>query len=195
MADGNFTIAVDLGMQVDPTAAVVVERQIAIIERAFDEPEYHDHFVVRALRRWPLHTSYDDVVADIAELIRVRGLQDVVVAMDLTGPGRLAGRVFIEAYLEGKLGTRYPRGYWITGAQTPSTGVHVSKRDLVTGALLAFNRGRVHVPADIPYAAVLRDELAATRGGSRRRVSRFSRTALATLRTMTWSSPSCSGCT
>jgi hypothetical protein len=79
----------------------------------------------------------------------------------------VAGRVFIEAYLEGKLGTRYPRGYWITGAQTPSTGVHVSKRDLVTGARLAFNRSRVHVPPDIPYAAVLRDELA----GYSRRVS------------------------
>src|SRR2546426_1143626 len=112
-----------------------------------------------------LHTSYDDVVADIGALIRSGGLQDAVVAMDLTGPGRLAGRVFIEAYLEGKLGTRYPRGVWITGAQTPSTGIHVSKRDLVTGALLAFNRGRVHVSADIPSAGVLRDELA---GYSRR---------------------------
>jgi hypothetical protein len=41
----------------------------------------------------------------------------------------------------------------------------VAKRDLVTGALVAFNRGRVHVPPDIPYADVLRDELA---GYSRR---------------------------
>ena len=55
-------------------------------------PEYRDHFAVRALRRWPLHTSYDDVVADIGELIRSSGLQDAVIALDLTGPGRLAGR-------------------------------------------------------------------------------------------------------
>jgi hypothetical protein len=41
------------------------------------------------------------------------------------------------------------------------------RSNLVTGALLAFNRGRVHVPPDIPYAAVLRDELA----GYSRRVS------------------------
>jgi len=165
VADGNFVIAVDLGMQVDPTACAVVERQIEIVERGFDEPEYRDHFVVRALRRWALQTSYDDVVADVAGLVRARGLQDAVIALDLTGPGRLAGRVFIEAYLEGKLGTRYPWAYTITGAQTPSSGGHVAKRDLVTNALVQFNRGRVHIPPDIPYAAVLRDELA---GYSRR---------------------------
>lgn len=165
MADGNYVIAVDLGMHVDPTAAGVVERQIEIIEPAFQEPEYRDHFVVRALRRWPLHTSYDDVAADIGELIRTSGLQEAVIALDLTGPGRLAGRVFIDAYLKGKLGTRYPWGYTITGAQTPSHAGHVTKKDLVTGALIAFNRGRVHVPPDIPYAGELRDELA---GYSRR---------------------------
>ena len=160
MADGNYTIAVDLGMHVDPTAACVLERQIEILEPAFQEPEYRDHFAVRALRRWPLHTSYDDVVADIGELIRSSGLQDAVIALDLTGPGRLAGRVFIEAFLKGKLGARYPWAYTITGASTPSRGGHVAKRDLVTGALVAFNRGRVHIPPDIPYAAELRDELA-----------------------------------
>jgi hypothetical protein len=167
VADGNYVIAVDLGQQVDPTAACVVERQIEIVERGFDQPEYRDHHVVRALRRWPLHTSYDDVVADVADLVRARGLQDAVIALDLTGPGRLAGRVFIEAYLEGKLGSRYPWAFVVTGAQTPSHGGHVTKRDLVTNALIAFNRGRVHVPPDIPYAAVLRDELA----GYSRRVS------------------------
>jgi hypothetical protein len=69
------------------------------------------------------------------------------------------------ADLEGKLGTRYPWAYTITGAQTPSTGGHVSKKDLVTNALVQFNRGRVHIPADIPFAEVLKQELA---GYSRR---------------------------
>lgn len=67
--------------------------------------------------------------------------------------------------LGGQAGERYPWAYTITGAQTPSTGGHVTKKHLVTNALVQLNRGRVHIPADIPFADVLKQELA---GYSRR---------------------------
>jgi hypothetical protein len=172
-------------MYVDPTAAAVVEPQVEIIPHAFEEDEHHEHWVVRALRRWPLHTSYDKVIADVGEVMRSRDLRDALIVLDVTGPGRFAGDVFMAAHRAGKLGSRWPWAYTIGGAQVPTRNEHIAKKDPVTNALLALNRRRVHIPAEIPYADVLKQELAGYSHRVTRRASASSRTVRATRRTTT----------
>jgi hypothetical protein len=123
-----YLLGLDLGKARDHSAVAVLER---LWKPHPDEVErWVSHYAVRHLRRWPLHTSYTRVAADLAELVRRPPLNWPVLVVDQTGVGQavvdLLAQAQLAAALErvvitgGRRTTRSVRGAW-----------HVPKKELV----------------------------------------------------------------
>jgi hypothetical protein len=82
----DYVIGLDLGQARDYSALAVVERtRPSLPDRG---GRARSRYAVRHLRRWPLHTSYTAVAADLAGLVRTPPLRRPVVVVDQTGVGR-----------------------------------------------------------------------------------------------------------
>ena len=82
MAD--YCIGLDLGKSSDFSALVVVE-----VDEVHDDESgrWLRRHGVRHLRRWPLHTPYPQVVAEVTALLRQSPLRDAALVVDQTGVG------------------------------------------------------------------------------------------------------------
>lgn len=147
---GAYTIGLDLGKQRDPSA-------LSVVERKGKAPAYQH--LVRHLHRWPLGTSYPDIVADLAALVgkmpREHGAPQL--ATDVTGVGmgvfdfikqaKLPVRHTPILIVSGRAVTQDERGVW-----------HVPKIELVSTMAAVLGAQRLAV-ANLPLAPVLKREL------------------------------------
>lgn len=182
----NQVLSVDLGAAADYTAAALIEQYHVVApgdprpaEARFEEVlppaadgahwrgntdiRVIDHWAVRALFRWPLNTSYVDIVEEIVRLMaepEIRNTTQLVV--DYAGPGRPVFDLFWEAYNNDRMGPWTPWPCTLSGGfrTDASKGKSLHKGDAIAKLLAASQRGRLHVPDDIPLADAFRRELA-----------------------------------
>jgi phage FluMu gp28-like protein len=135
----RFYIGLDLGQARDFTA-------VAVIEYHIDSRQLH----CRHLERYPLGTTYPQIVDRVRDLVRALPAGSHLV-VDATGVGRPVCDMLDEAGLPHQAVT-------ITGGNT-ETATGVPKRDLVSVLLATMQGGRLKFAADMPYLKALVDEL------------------------------------
>jgi hypothetical protein len=145
----------DLGQTSDFSALAVVERTTQ--PHATKARQTVQHFAVRHLHRWPLGTSYPQVVADVKTLFASPQLKETVLAIDRTGVGRAVVDQFVSAGISASL-----QPLTITGGEKSSAG-SVAKKDLVSAVQVPLQDRRLKIAEGLPLASVLAEELAAFR--------------------------------
>jgi hypothetical protein len=156
---GDYLIGLDLGQTRDYSALAVMER---VWTPASDGAgRLVSHYAIRHLQRWPLHTSYTAVVADLAGLVRTPPLSWPVLVVDQTGVGQAVVDFLAKAPLAAAL-----ERVVITGgrrmSQDASGAWHVPKKVLVRCLQAVLSSRRLHVAA-LPERTVLLEELLAFR--------------------------------
>jgi hypothetical protein len=157
----RYTVGVDLGQTIDPTAVAVIEKQrkpALGIGRVPDPLEYFPPvYRVRHLERIPLRSSYPDIVSHVGRLMATAPLSSGArLVIDQTGVGRPIYDMFRAAGLR-------PTGITITSGDSWSCdgdSYRVSKLLLVSRLQAALHSGLLQVASSLPEAAALKAELA-----------------------------------
>ena len=144
----EYTVGLDPGQTVDPTAIAVVQR----IDGG-TKPLYR----CGHLERLPLNTTYPDVITHTRRLLQqspLLGRAELV--LDLTGIGRPVGDMFRQEGL-------HPIKVTITAGHEEKIGErgehHVAKLILVSQVQALLHDGRLQIQKDLAEAPVLRSEL------------------------------------
>lgn len=150
---GCYSIGLDLGQAAEPSALAVLERQQ---QERIDTPRT---FHCRHLQRWPLRTSYAQIIADTAELIndKLKSAAGTILTVDITGVGTAVLQLFRAQPIYARL-----QPVLITGGDVTSndgTLARVPKRDLVTSTQVALQEGRLKIAPSLPDADLLAHEL------------------------------------
>jgi hypothetical protein len=140
----RFTLGLDLGQAQDYSALVIVEQD----EQRFNVPH---------IQRWPLGTSYPQIVADVTAMMLRPELAECALVVDATGVGRPVVELFVA-------GECHPHGVMITGGshatRDPDTGYwHVPKKELVSTVQVALQSSLLQIARALPEAATLTEEL------------------------------------
>jgi hypothetical protein len=155
----DYFIGLDLGQARDHSALAVVERVAEPRPDGGGRPL--SRYAVRHLRRWPLHTSYAAVAADLAALVRAPPLCGPVVVVDQTG----VGLAVVDVLARSRLAAALERVV-ITGGRRTARGAcgawHVPKRELVFCLQRLVRSGRLRVAA-LPESQPLIEEMLAFR--------------------------------
>jgi hypothetical protein len=151
----EYFTGLDLGQTQDFTALAVAER--TTVSDPAREGQTVFHFAIRHLHRWPLGTSYPQVVADVKALFAAPPLTGTVLAIDRTGVGRAVVDQFVSAGISASL-----RPLTSTGGEK-SGGGSVAKKDLVGAVQVPLQNRRLRIAEGLPLASVLAEELAAFR--------------------------------
>ncbi len=151
----NYVIGLDIGQHVDHAALAIVERllRVSAVDHTMT-PEYADIYRIVHLRQWQLNTSPQTVLDDISDMIRgAKGeLEWAAIAYDATGIGASWTEVIRRRHRAGDLTRFGPRGYIITGAETPSKDPSVRKIDLMSKIQVTANQGRLELDPDLHLA-------------------------------------------
>jgi len=143
----DFIIGLDLGQVQDYTA-------LTIIEKVYPPDEEHLYHL-RHIERFPLHTSYPDVVDKVKEYLKSFQTYDsVYLVIDSTGVGLGIMDMFIIEYL-------YPIGITITGGteiNRDGDNYKVPKRDLVTCLQILFQTERLKIAKNLRHVDTLIQE-------------------------------------
>jgi hypothetical protein len=151
----QLIVGADLGAVHDPTAVSVSE--CSWVRRPDGRPV--PEFAIRHLFRFPLGTSYVDIVKDIAELVKRPPLVNPLLALDQTGVGRPIVDMFRAAQVRARLRPIViTAGASVTAADDGAT--RAPKKLLASLVQRALQERRVRC-ADLPERALLLDELAA----------------------------------
>ncbi len=151
-----LTVGLDLGQAQDYSALAVVEHvwalppDVVLSGGTLADYPWHHEFHVRALRRWPLGTSYVAVVEDVSTVMSSPALRGATLLFDATGVGRAVGDLFRDKYIEGRMGDNHP---------CPVTITAPLKENLISNLIVALQRGRLSVSPDLLLGDALRDEL------------------------------------
>lgn len=149
-APPSVVVGLDLGQAADFTAIAVVEKVPAA--------EVDPLFLVRHLERLPLGTGYPAVVEHVRAMFEAKELAGATLAVDQTGVGRPVVDLLRQA--KGKWRKLLP--VTITAGQAATrdgAGWRVPKIELVSAMQVALQDRRLKVAADLPFAAVLVEEL------------------------------------
>lgn len=154
-----FVIGLDLGQKRDHSAAVVVEKPVPLLP--FLRPEDRV-LTVRAAERIPLGTPYPEIVEMMRHVVNLPALQGqtCVLAVDATG----VGRPVVEMLQRANLG-RQITAVTITSGDRQSSrsgegdSMNVPKRDLISGLLVALEKGELRISKNINEAGTLVREL------------------------------------
>jgi hypothetical protein len=85
----DYFVGLDLGQARDYTAAAVLQRSWVEWKHPHEaRPKLVAYYECGYLQRWPLGTSYPDMVRDVCTLVRRPPLDCPVLAVDATGVGR-----------------------------------------------------------------------------------------------------------
>jgi len=155
-----FTVGVDLGQAIDPTAVLVVEsgRPDPTPQDARPPIEH----LVRHIERVPLGTSYIDVVekiSHVAETVAAAFGQSVMTVVDATGVGRP-----VVDMLRRRLALPLRAVTFTAAADEVHPDPHayrVPKRDLVQSLEVVLQGRRLHTAPGLLLAEDLRAELQA----------------------------------
>ena len=168
MSEFRYYLGVDLGREKDPTAVVLLEKEVPVrqVERRvrtsggwivprIDTERLPPLYRVRYIERLPLRTSYPEVVERIRTLLetpQLRGQTTLVV--DRTGVGVAVTDLLRREGLK-------PRPITITGGDLISydDGIRCPKRELVSTVAIALEGGSLTIDNKLSDAAVLREEL------------------------------------
>ena len=149
----DHILGLDLGQSQDYTALAVLER-CWVSDTARQQSV--SRLAVRHLRRWPLGTSYTQVVLDVGRLVRTPPLSNPLLAVDQTGVGMAVVDMFRQARLPARL-----RSILITSGHEVTAlgfGWHVPKKELVSVLQVLLQQRRLKV-APLPEREVLVKEL------------------------------------
>jgi len=149
----DYFLGLDLGQTRDFTALAVLERQPPTdAGTAVEPPEY----ALRHLHRFPLGTTYTEIVPAVAALVRSGPLAESPVVVDQTGVGRAVVDLMRQA-----IGWVVP--VTITGGHaatvTEDHSFHVPKKELVTSLQVVMQSRRLRIARQLHEAAVLVREL------------------------------------
>jgi hypothetical protein len=138
-----FIIGLDFGQVRDFTALVVIEPC-----KVNEQREYH----ARHLQRFPLGTSYPDVVQGVKDLVKSPPINNhYIILADNTGVGRPVINLMHEAGLQ-------TLDITITGG-LQADGYNVPKRDIVSALQILLQKGLLKFAAELPEAQTLVKEL------------------------------------
>jgi hypothetical protein len=163
----DFFVGVDFGQAQDYTAVSILHRREIVEPQNVRLAEYTpgleveeclvDLFDLVHLERFPLNTSYLDIVDRIARMLYAPELQgNRVLVVDQTGCGRPVTDMLKGRNLAPLIGITITGGNAVS--QTPD-GFNVPKRDLVSVLQLHLQSGRLGIAATLPDADLLRDEI------------------------------------
>jgi hypothetical protein len=179
----DVIVGLDLGQASDPTALAVIRRTIAPDATAPPVPNQRSRVRVTLdvvhIERYPLLTSYPEVVSIVKALVRQPGIAPSPrLAIDATGVGRAVSDMFIDAGIEAEI---YP--ITLTSGETPrrdrwnhsgTIGYWVPKNETITLTRTLLQTGRLRVAKGIALAEVLRRELLDFRARINERTARTS---------------------
>jgi hypothetical protein len=155
----HFTVGLDLGQSVDPTAVAIIEKvRTPVLTRGKvpDRIPYVVTYGCRHLERLPLRMTYPDIVLHVRQMMATAPLTgDSKLVIDASGVGRPIFDLFKEAGLR-------PAGVVITGGDgwSEDCGMfRVSKQLLVSQLTRATHSGAICIAAELPEAHALRAEL------------------------------------
>ena len=153
-------IGLDLGQQADFTALCLLE---------WERPRYplgplpRPDYNVRTLKRWPLGTSYVEVVEGLVKFYGLAELRGAVLVADATGCGRPVVDMLAMALVKAKVPAGGLVAVTITGGHkmtlAGSGEWHVPKKTLVSVLQVLLQTRRLHVAPELPEAATLLREL------------------------------------
>src|SRR5579885_3577663 len=152
----DYLAGLDLGQGAEHTALAVVER---VRTPHPDNPlRTIRGYGVRYLKRWPLHTAFEDITRDVAGLLALLSPRQPLLAVDQTGVGQAVVGMVRRADIPASL---YPVTITFGTAVTPpgeDGSLHVPKKDLagVLSVLLQGQRLRI---AALPDSELLGREL------------------------------------
>lgn len=165
LTQSSFFIGCDLGQSQDYSALTIAEKVTA----RHSQQEVWDYagtppalppprYAVRYLRRWPLQTSYPQIVRDVKTLLERPELQkNSTLAIDATGCGAPVLDMFKEAHLPCSL-----YGVFITGGNSVSREgivLRVPKRDLVGVVNVLLQSRTLDIVPTLSDASLLTAEL------------------------------------
>ncbi len=168
----GFYIGLDLGQAADFSAVLVNERtesRVITLKRKPWQPEPIEagsrpiiRHRIRFIHRYPLGTSYPDIVASVkgllAQLPEMRDRPELWV--DGTGVGRGVVDIFREAGLS-------PVSVAITAGamanQISQFEIRIPKRELASLVQAALQSGRIEIARDLAHSRTLEDELSSFR--------------------------------
>ncbi len=154
-APTRYFVGLDLGTLADYTAAVVLERPWAL--PGAPDPVYQ----LRHLHRWPLGTSYLQVAAGVAELLKRPPLPGCDLVVDATGAGRPVVEMINLAVARAQARGNVAAVTLTAGAQETLTARakwNVAKLRLVSTLQAVLSSGRLAVAA-VQHRDALRTEL------------------------------------
>lgn len=140
-----YYMGLDLGQVKDYTALTIIERPPGI---PFN---YH----VRALKRFPIGTSYPDIVAKINDVTKHPDVQPNLLVLDATGVGAPIADMFRQKNL-------YFIPVIITGADKVNIGqgvLRVPKRDLVSTLQVLLQTEKLKIAGSLSESQTLVEEL------------------------------------
>jgi hypothetical protein len=154
----SYFLGLDLGLAPEYTALAALERTKA---DAQGPGRYLWKYAVRHLERFPIGTSYDDVLKRVLELVKKLPRGAVTLVADQTGVGAPVVEVFRRPELRGML-----RRVVITAAPVGSheNGLYtVPKREIASALQILFQSRRLHIAQQLTHAELLSRELMAFR--------------------------------
>ena len=147
-ANINHLIGLDLGQTHDPSALCILERREVHLQPVT--------YQGRGLKRWPLGTTYPEIVEDVLTIASKPELIDPVLVVDQTGVGRAVVDLFRYAEVPCAFAP-----VTITGGMNASQSdgeYHVPKKDIVGGLQVLLGHSRIKF-APSPLRELLIKEL------------------------------------
>jgi len=147
-------IGLDLGQVSDYTA-------LAVVRANGKDSKGRPVWAVPHLERWPLGTSYPDIVAAVSTL--VRSLDQPALVIDATGVGRAVADLFREADLsvDDLVAVTIVCGH--RTSRLAGGEIHVPKKDLVGAVQSVLQSRRLKIARSLPLAPTLTQELSTFR--------------------------------
>jgi len=140
-----FFLGLDLGQAKDYTALTIIERP----------PGMPFKYNVRSLKRFPIGTSYPEIVDKICKVTKHPDVQPNLLVIDATGVGAPIADMFRQKNLN-----FIP--VIITGADKVSRdqrAVRVPKRDLISTLQVLLQTKKLKIAGSLPEAQILIEEL------------------------------------
>ena len=169
-----YIVGLDLGQAQDYSALCVAEQvPIPLTEQdranrpvigwgsasgvMYGAPKQRHAYRIGHLQRWPLGTSYTEIVADVKRLLATPPLKlNTPLTIDLTGVGRAIGDMFVAGGLR-------PIGITLTGGvdvvKASQYDWRVPKREVISVLRMLFDAGRLKIAEALPLTPILINEL------------------------------------
>ena len=149
MTDTRYVLGLDLGQASDPTVAALIEYDVTPL------PEY----CVRGLHRYPLGSSYPDIVEDITHRLRQPPLASrTQLAVDATG----VGAPVIDLFRKQQPRPAQISAITITAGSTVNRNhddYTVPKTDLITNTTVLLQKQKIRIAKRLTHRETLANEL------------------------------------